>query len=159
MKYGIKLVLASLLPLVLVVSLLLFVAVPHAALRLHGQQNHLTLRLVNETGFPIKSAIVRFALRREVPIIPVPFAPTRFITKKLSVDCDEQGIARLVWPNMSLTAQAVIVAGEEIPIAKAGWTGSVTVPTPDGRSTWDAGTNYAACLVVNRIRKHAELQP
>lgn len=150
MKYGVKLILAALLPILLVLALLLFVVMPQAALSLHGGQNRLRFTVSDETGASISNAVVRFKLRQEVPLIPLPFAPTRFIERSRSAVSDVHGAAEVKWPNMSLTALAVSVEGDSIPIQSGAWSGSVVAPTPDGKSTWDVGTNYTARIIVDR---------
>ena len=155
MKYGFKLIAATLLPIILVLALLLFVVMPRAALSLHGEQNHLRLTVFDENGAIISNAVVRFKLQQEVPLIPLPFSPTRFIKRNRSAVSDVHGKAEVKWPNMSLTAFTVSLGDYSIPIQSGAWSGSVVAPTPDGKSTWDVGTNYTARIIVDRSNRIA----
>jgi hypothetical protein len=61
---------------------------------------------------------------------------------------------------MKLAAQSVITAGTSNPIAPIfTLSGSVVAKTPDGKSTRDVGTNYAARIVVDRSKQVATVQP
>ena len=132
---------------------------PRAVTHLQGGPNRLKVLLVDETGAPITNGSVSFSLSREVPVIPLPFWPTRWVKENKTAITDAKGIAEVTWPNMSLAAQAVTVAGISNPIEPI-YTlgGSVVARTPDGKSTWDIGTNYTARIVVDRSKHIAIMQ-
>ena len=77
-----------------------------------------------------------------------------------TVKTDSKGTAEVTWPNMNLAAQGVIVAGVSNPIQPI-YTlgGSVVTRTPDGKSTWDVGTNYTARIIVDRSKQVATVRP
>jgi hypothetical protein len=82
------------------------------------------------------------------------------VNKRKTTTTDAKGTAEVTWPNMNLAAQVVFVAGVSNPIEPI-YTlgGSVVAPTPDGKSTWDVGTNYTARIIVDRSNHVATVRP
>jgi hypothetical protein len=144
--------------LVLGVIALLWVCwlMPRAVTTLNVRQNHLKVVFVDEAGSAMTNAAVQFSLLQEVPVIPVPYGGTRWIEDSRTAFSNGKGEAEITWPNMKLNARTVSVAGVSYPI-EPGYSlgGSVVAPTPDGRSTWDVGTDYTARIVVDRVRHSA----
>lgn len=155
MRHGLKLIAAVLLPFALAAAFLLLVVLPRAVVKVHGGPNRLRLVVLDKAGIPVTNATVQFTLQQEVPLIPLPFAPTRFVRDARAVISDGKGRAEVSWPNMSLTARSVLVEGVLYPVEGGGWKGSIVGPTPDGRSTWDVSTNYAARVVIDRLAHSA----
>ena len=133
---------------------------PRAVTHLEGGPNRLKILLVDETGAPVTNGSVTFSFSREVPVIPVPFGPTRWVKESKTATIGTNGTAEVTWPNMSLAAQSVIVAGVSNPIEPI-YTlgGSVVARTPDGKSTWDVGTNYTVRIIVDRSKHAATVRP
>jgi hypothetical protein len=133
---------------------------PHVFTYMEVGPNRLKVLLVSETGAPITNGSVVFLFSREVPVIPIPFGPTRRVKESKTVKTDSKGTAEVTWPNMNLAAQGVIVAGVSNPIQPI-YTlgGSVVTRTPDGKSTWDVGTNYTARIIVDRSKQVATVRP
>lgn len=133
---------------------------PRAIMHLEGGPNRLKVLVVDETGAPITNGSIIFSFSREVPLILLPFAPTRWVNKSKTTTTDAKGTAEVTWLNMNLAAQAVFVAGVSNPITPI-YTlgGSVVARTPDGKSTWDVGTNYTARIIIDRSNHVATARP
>lgn len=132
---------------------------PRAVMHLEGGPNRLKVLLVDETGAPITNGSIIFSFSREVPVIPMPFWPTRWVKQSKTAITDANGTAAVTWPNMNLAAQMVTVAGASYPIEPI-YTlgGSVVARTPDGKYTSDVGTNYTARIIIDRSNRVATVR-
>jgi len=129
---------------------------PKVFVRLPTGPNRLLLTLEDQAGLPVTNATIRFSLRREMPIIPLPFGPTKWIVETRVSTSDAAGVVKLTWPNMDLRVPTVIISSASFPMSPPYvLPGAVVARTPDGRSTWDVGTNYTARILVDRIKHSA----